>query len=151
MLILVLAFVALADDSGTVAPQPLPERGTGQCAQISLKPVFSASAQSTPVLSLARRDEFSANRTLDLRFRTALSPAAADHSVRFRLYTPSGHLYQELGGQPATDSKLDVEARLPVAGTDVVNHSLYGTWTVSAHVDGATRPCSRVRAFSLKP
>jgi hypothetical protein len=150
MLILAVALLALADDSRSASVQPIPDRATGQCAEISLAPVFSPSALATPA-STARKDAFPANGTLDLGFRTLLSPAAAGHSLRFRLYTPSGHLYQELGGQPATDSKLGVEARLPVAGTDVVNHSLYGTWTVSAHVDGATRPCSRARAFSFKP
>jgi hypothetical protein len=151
MVILAVALLALADDSLAATSQPLAERVTRQCNQVTLTPVLSPSARATASPSRRSSDEFSASVTLDLGFRTTLTPAAAGHKVQFRLYTPRGYLYQELASQPRTDSKLGVEARLPVAGTDVVNHSLYGTWTVSAHVDGATQPCSRARAFSLTP
>ena len=49
-------------------------------------------------------------------------------------------------GRPA-----DWRATLPVAGTSIVNHSLYGRWKVLAHLDGSPIPCAPARAFWIGP
>jgi hypothetical protein len=44
-----------------------------------------------------------------------------------------------------------LSVRLPVAGTPIVSHSLYGRWTVAAFLDGGSSPCGRARPFQLVP
>ena len=42
-----------------------------------------------------------------------------------------------------------VSAGLPVAGTSIVNNSLYGLWKVEAYLDGSLEPCCRARSFEI--
>lgn len=44
-----------------------------------------------------------------------------------------------------------VSATLPVAGTLVVENSLYGTWQVEPYIDGETIPCVAPVSFDLAP
>jgi hypothetical protein len=110
---------------------------------------------------------FSAARTLDLRLGAAVrSPAPGDARVELRLYTPKGHLYQTLrvtavtttrtsrdagGGAREARSAWPLEATLPVAGTAVVNHSLYGRWTVEPYLEGHSDPCGPSLQFWIDP
>jgi hypothetical protein len=106
---------------------------------------------------------FSAARTLDLRLGAAVrSPAAGDARVELRLYTPKGHLYQTLRASTAAPtspgargaegrSAWPLEATLPVAGTAVVNHSLYGRWTVEPYLEGHSDPCGPSLQFWIDP
>jgi hypothetical protein len=106
---------------------------------------------------------YSAARTLRLELRVAVSRRLPDNArVELRLFTPRGHLYQTLRAvvPPPTEPKPPraepvpassrrrrpprttphvLTAAVPVAGTSIVNHSLYGRWTVAPQVDG--EPC----------
>jgi hypothetical protein len=42
-------------------------------------------------------------------------------------------------------------ARLPVAGTTIVNNSLYGTWKAEAYFEGERTACAKARSFVIKP
>lgn len=42
-------------------------------------------------------------------------------------------------------------AKLPVAGTTIVNNSLYGRWTAVPYLKGDSTPCTRPRVFELRP
>jgi hypothetical protein len=94
-----------------------------------------------------------------------------DHVVEVKVYSPKGNLYQSISipftasavaagaerrlegyPEPVAVQKLGpitvngvnsmaVKVTLPVAGTPVVNNSLYGTWKVNAFVDGAATFC----------
>jgi hypothetical protein len=99
---------------------------------------------------------FSASSTLDLGLAVAVRPdLSPDARLELRLLTPRGHLYQSLAVAPPAPADPEAagttgkaergrarrEARtlstaFPVAGTAIVNHSLYGRWTVEPYLDG---------------
>lgn len=61
------------------------------------------------------------------------------------LFTPGQHEPVEaelmtLAGQ-GQDKYLGVKARLPVAGSSIMQNSMYGTWSVVTRVDGAVISC----------
>jgi hypothetical protein len=109
--------------------------------------VSSAQRQTAP------RGTFSASKTLDLSFQMPLRNVDDDaHLVTFHVYTPKGHLYQEIqvvhraktGRRGAT-----ISASLPVAGTAIPTNSLYGRWSVVPHFDGSPRPCAAASVFTI--
>ena len=77
------------------------------------------------------------------------------HTQRLELYAPSGALYQVLssevtlgGGRgPAWER---VEAVLPVSGTWITEHSLFGAWRVEVWVDQEPSPVA-TGVFVLTP
>lgn len=101
------------------------------------------------------------------------------HVLQLRVFTPHGHLYQatsfpfsaeatKKGGKEKIDryplplpvavlaettyakgKYLLVKSRLPVAGTPIVNNSLYGEWRAEAYLDDEVLPCSIPAAFTL--
>jgi hypothetical protein len=101
------------------------------------------------------------------------------HLLELSLTTPTGHLYQvltapvssqpELGRTqirvtgfpyPLEVAPLRVEKfessvrssttlRLPVAGTPIVTHSLYGLWQVEVRMDGVATTCGGTARFIL--
>lgn len=119
---------------------------------------------------------FSANRITDLEFEAVFGGRiGGSHVLELKLYTPRGYLYQvltvpfsaarggrrrHLPGNPrffrerelrvAGPGTYQVSARLPVAGTWITTNSLYGSWRVEAHVDGALSPSGRKR-FTIQP
>jgi hypothetical protein len=102
------------------------------------------------------RGAFSAATAGDLEFRLQFTDR---HSGRraaravLRVYTPKGHLYQELSVRlPASrPGRREVSARLPVSGTLIVNSSLYGRWRLETHLDDSLRPCGPPRLFTITP
>jgi hypothetical protein len=122
---------------------------------------------------------FSATRILDVQFHV-LAPRQlqGQHVLDIKVYTPKGHLYQALStrfsaalnapvARPLTVATLGspgpvrtvryqglkrklVSARLPVAGTHIVTHSLYGAWRIQPHLDGSLAPCGAGRSFSIE-
>jgi hypothetical protein len=100
------------------------------------------------------RGRFSATTVLDLEFRTSVKrKVAAAHRLRFRVFTPKGHLYQELIVPFAGDgsARTPIRARLPVGGTSISTSSLYGRWKVVPHLDGFTKPCAATTQFTIAP
>lgn len=123
--------------------------------------------------------KFSATDVIDLELRVLLSPRiVGDHLLRLRLFTPSGHLYQELTVPFTTDSTSRSERKVagyprpmkvrrakpgtfagnavntisiyfPVGGTSIVTNSLYGKWTIEAFVDDSASPCSHPTSFTI--
>ena len=122
---------------------------------------------------------YSANGSLDLRFDVVFDGTfVGDHVLHLELTTPRGHHYQTVSVPIASNTSLagsqralegypfpvDVQVlqqvgvtgssasvRLPVAGTAIVTHRLYGTWTVRAFVDQLTEPCGEGTRFRLVP
>jgi hypothetical protein len=100
------------------------------------------------------RYRFSATRILELRFETRLSgPPKREHTLRLRLNTPSGFLYQVLAVpvEAGRNGLRRVEARLPVAGTSIMASGLYGRWTVVPELDDSSEPCGPGRHFVIRP
>jgi hypothetical protein len=104
-------------------------------------------------------DEFSVGQTRDLKIVVwwALN---SQHVQRLELVSPDGSLYQRLQTsfdadtsklvQRGNQSYVSVETILPVAGTWITDHSLFGTWTVNVYLDGDTAT-SRNASFVVNP
>jgi hypothetical protein len=133
---------------------------------------------SSPEAPGAAQPSFRATSILDVQFDAVFRQRlSGDHVLEFKVYTPKGKLYQVLtvpfsGRSGATRNqrrvagypralteremrekglaRYHVSARLPVAGTWIMTNSLYGTWRVDAHVDGASTP-SATEDFTLAP
>jgi len=101
------------------------------------------------------------------------------HVVEFRLYTPQGNLYESLSipitnsqsragerhrvpGYPELipvqvlksinhggGRGLFAKVTVPVAGTPIVNNSLYGKWKAEAVVEDELAPCSIPATFTI--
>lgn len=104
---------------------------------------------------LKRSPYYSATRTLDIELGVEMKHRpAADARVELRLLTPAGHLYQALRMRSAEADELAaappklprvLTGSLPVAGTSIVNHSLYGGWMAEPWLDG--KPCGEAVRF----
>ena len=111
-------------------------------------------AVSVSVAERPRAQEpFSVRKTADLQFRMRLRTRDEEaHVVNFRVFTPEGHLYQELlvvQRPEETDRVTRVSARLPVAGTFIATSSLYGRWRVVPYVDDDAEPCNAASVFTI--
>ncbi len=131
------------------------EHRVGQCAAVLVRSPEAPRARS----------RFSARKILDVEFGAILRKRiTGPHVLNLRVYTPKGHLYQELsvpfdagqptgmGGAAARGKKQSwLAARLPVGGTSITTASLYGKWKVVPHLDGSLKPCGAATTFSIVP
>jgi hypothetical protein len=91
----------------------------------------------------------SVEHTRDLKIRVWWS-LTGQHVQRIELLSPDGSLYQRV--QTAFDADavalqprgnqmyMSVETVLPIAGTWITDHSLFGDWTVNVYLDDAQTP-----------
>jgi len=115
------------------------------------------------------RDPFSVRKTLDLQFSMRVRTRDDDvHVVRFQVFTPEGHLYQQVEAPPEvkkdnnkrkdneddSDERVShlsrVSARLPVAGTFISTSSLFGKWRVVPYIDDDPEPCAAPSVFRIE-
>jgi hypothetical protein len=172
-LVLLLMTPLTTDPAGIVAPAEGPSRrSSGTCAVVVLSPDAATprarddSGGRAPDRSPARQTRsravrvgpsFSAARTVDLPLAAVVRRNTPAERLELRLYTPKGHLYQMLRATPPPDTEAGSQTRapwtavLPVAGTAIVNHSLYGRWRVEPHLDGNPRPCGPPQLFYIEP
>lgn len=146
--------------SATVPPSRPPserpaEPAAGQCAALLV------SSREAP----KAKGRFSARKILDVEFGAILRKRlTGPHVLNLRVYTPKGHLYQELSvpfdaGEPTGvaevaargERRSRLAARLPVGGTSITTASLYGRWKVVPHLDGSLKPCGAGTTFSIVP
>jgi hypothetical protein len=83
------------------------------------------------------------------------------HQQRLELYSPDGSLYQQLttaftGVRPAPRQAahhpgVTVTTRIPVAGTSIVDSSLFGEWCAEVFLDDEAAPIARHRFFLDAP
>ena len=114
--------------------------------------VCSVVAVVSPETPKAKGHRFSAGTILDVEFRTSVSRrVGGSHRLRFRVYTPKGHLYQELSVPFVANgsARSPVTARLPVGGTSITTSSLYGRWRVVPHLDDFLKPCVSPTRFTI--
>ena len=171
-MLLIGMLVALAQ-AGSGVPDAAADRlHRGACLAVEV-----ASPQD-PRASPARLPSFSATRIVDLRISAILRHPAGRGTLRFRVYTPGGFLYQTLtvpfmvrgprtgplqarvvdgfprpqpeqAAQAAPDGRHRVSATLPVGGTIITSNGLYGRWAVEPWIDGFARPCGPSQAFVI--
>ncbi len=91
-------------------------------------------------------DQFSTTSLRDLLISTTYSNISGTHRQRLELYAPDGSLYQKLTGAVAPST----QALIPVGGTWITEHSLFGDWRVDLYVDRETTPITS-HAFTLLP
>jgi hypothetical protein len=109
----------------------------------------------------ARTLRFPASRILDLVVQVMVPVnSASARGVEVKMYTPKGHLYQTLSvasgdrslRPPSKRARYQtVSVRLPVAGSTIVQNSLYGTWRAEAYFEGEATACARPRKFAIEP
>jgi hypothetical protein len=97
------------------------------------------------------RDEFSAESLRHLQIRVAWN--VRGRVQHLELVSPDGAIYQRL------DTRLDagtargrgvVDTVVPVAGSWMTQHSLFGLWTVNVYLDNDQAPTATA-SFSLNP
>ena len=158
MIELALTLVLLAPSDDGALPRAV---------KLSISSPQARSAPGDPVFQATRILEVE----LEAEFKQRLS---GDHRLDFHVYTPKGKLYQvftvpfsgrggparprrvdgyprplaERGMKAAGRDKYVVSTRMPVAGTWIVTHSLYGRWRVEGFMDGA--PVGE-KTFSIAP
>jgi hypothetical protein len=153
-------FLASRASAEREAPSPQDFRARRACTAVWVTSLDPAGRSETK--RAARRPlTFSATEILDLKLVVIVPSKNARKNMEIKLYTPKGHLYQILKvAADASASGADkargrwyetVSARLPVAGTTIVNSSLYGVWKAEAYFEGSSSPCTRARSFSINP
>jgi hypothetical protein len=90
--------------------------------------------------------EFTTTSLRDLLISMTYSNVTDTHRQRVELYAPDGSLYQKLSGVVAPSTQTLV----PVGGTWITQHSLFGAWRVDVYVDRETTPIVS-EAFTLTP
>ncbi|MGH9388617.1 MAG: hypothetical protein ACRD1Z_03310 [Vicinamibacteria bacterium] len=124
----------------------------------------TAPAFGKPASRARKPLNFSAAEVLDIEFQIGVraGTSLAARPLELKLFTPKGHLYQTLAVPPASKASgagtpkrkpryQTLTARLPVAGTTIVNNSLYGTWKAEAYLEGERTACAKARSFVIKP
>jgi len=125
----------------------------------------TAPAFGKPASRARKPLNFSAAEVLDLEFQIVVpaNTSLAGRPLELKLFTPKGHLYQTLAvpaastasgtaGTPKRRPRYQtLTARLPVAGTTIVNNSLYGTWKAEAYLEGERTACAKARSFVIRP
>ena len=137
----------------TLAPDPAPADGRSQERGRERPPVCFVTRIGSDQAPRAFR-RFRATRVVELEFELELlRPRSVEKAPQLRLYTPDGFLYQVLetkpvGKRPATGR---YRARLPVAGTSIMQSGLYGRWRVVPHAGDARDACGRGQGFFIRP
>jgi hypothetical protein len=83
-----------------------------------------------------RADVFSADSLRDLLVSVNYSNLSGTHTQRIELYAPDGSLYQKFTGAAGPSTQV----RLPVGGTWITEHSLFGNWLVKVYLDRDATP-----------
>lgn len=91
--------------------------------------------------------EFFGSVTRDLRILVGWTNLSGSHTQRLELFTPDGSLYQRLA---TSFTGTSVEAGLPVGGTWITEHALFGAWRVEVFLDSQQMPITS-GVFVLTP
>jgi hypothetical protein len=90
--------------------------------------------------------EFSATTLRDLLVAMTYANVSGSHRQRLEFYAPDGSLYQRLSGAVAPST----QTLLPVGGTWITEHALFGGWRVDLYLDRETSPIAS-HGFTLTP
>lgn len=99
-----------------------------------------STVQFTGVLHGGREqpgDQFSAQSLRDLLISVSHTALSASRQ-RIELSTPEGGIYQTFSGDATPASQL----RVPIGGTWITEHNLFGAWTVRVYLDRASLPAA---------
>ena len=141
--------------------------------QVALAPCVRLTVASTPATTNRNAiKHFSARVINSLDFYVALAEGPAPETIALKLFTPNGHLYQQVDVPVASQGSQETERRLegyqlpvkvararlqtssegsfltvalpavPVPGTSITSSSLYGMWRAEAWSAGSSASCS---------
>jgi hypothetical protein len=96
--------------------------------------------------SSVQAEQFSTTSLRDLLFSMSFAGVGGATRQRLELYAPDGSLYQRLSGAVAPHT----QTLLPVGGTWITEHALFGAWRVDLYVDRDRTPLAS-RTFTLVP
>jgi hypothetical protein len=91
-------------------------------------------------------DQFSATTLRDLLIGMSYANVVGSSQQRVELYAPDGSLYKRLNGAVAPSTQTLV----PVGGTWITQHSMFGDWRVDVYIDRETTPITS-QPFTLSP
>jgi hypothetical protein len=107
----------------------------------------------------------SANESRDLRLEVSLPESLSSLPVEVKLFTPRGRLYQVLQATADAESTSTaaknrrrsnretrtLAALVPLAGTQITTHALFGEWRAEVYLGDAAAPCARPLEFVIEP
>jgi hypothetical protein len=102
-------------------------------------------------LTLLKRNDFVADLVRQLKI-IVYWKVSGNHAQRLELFTPEGVLYRRIAtdftGTSVTGTGTPVETVLPVGGSWITEHSLFGGWRLDVFLDG--QPATTA-SFVLNP
>jgi hypothetical protein len=97
-------------------------------------------------------DSFSAAELDDLKILVDWKSLFQNHAQRIDLIAPDGSLYQSLSRLvTAADVGALAETRVPVNGSWITRHGLYGSWCVEVFIDQESAPVVSSRLVIARP
>jgi hypothetical protein len=94
--------------------------------------------------------QFTAAALRDLHLDVSYVQVDGAHRQRIELFTPDGTLYQRRSRDVIVTPGQAVKTRVPVGGTWITDHSLFGNWRVAVYLDESPTPIA-TGAFALNP
>jgi hypothetical protein len=134
-------------------PAPRPAPGSGSASNPAALVELLAITRSG---QMTAGESFAVNRMRDLRILVWWN-VAGQHVQRLELLSPDGSLYQKFATafdadtakfeQHGNHAYLSIETMLPVAGTWITEHSLFGAWIVNVYLDEGDTPFTTASFF----
>lgn len=100
--------------------------------------------------AVKQQTQFAANDLRDLHLDVDYAQVFGSHRQRLELYGPDGALYQRRFLDVSVTAGQPVNTRIPVGGTWITDHSLFGSWKVLVYLDSSQTPIA-TGAFALNP
>jgi hypothetical protein len=99
---------------------------------------------------MKQQTQFAAADLRDLHLDVDYLQVSGAHRQRIELFAPDGTLYQRRFRDVTVTEGQPVNTRVPVGGTWITEHSLFGNWRVVVYLDTNQTPIAS-GAFALNP
>lgn len=100
--------------------------------------------------AVKQQTQFAAADLRDLHLDVDYLQVSGAHRQRIELFAPDGTLYQRRFRDVTVTEGQPVNTRVPVGGTWITEHSLFGNWRVVVYLDTNQTPIAS-GAFALNP
>jgi len=140
------------------SPAAAPAREEAAKTDPSTRACVAVVAKPSPRVARSGRRPWPARHVVRLDIETRLRGRYASSGVELHVLAPGGNLYQKISATPPDASAgtgrrraRRVHARLSVAGTQITQRGLYGTWSIVPYLEGSLVPCGPATTFRLGP
>jgi hypothetical protein len=99
---------------------------------------------------IKQQTQFASGDLRDLHLDVDYLQVSGPHRQRIELFAPDGSLYQRRFRDVTIAEGQPVNTRVPVGGTWITEHSLFGNWRVAVYLDTSQTPIAS-GAFALNP